>query len=503
MKNPALSQTLDERTAIQRVARNPRLHQWVFLVPRRGLANASDMDRDNKFETSHNTMARRHGKTTGGTLGIGYTASLILGEAEIYKMGAGSDVDSHDPVILYTASTREAARNIIWQELSAMMAMFKCERIDNARMEFQIPRPLTGDRLLVKLMSASDHHKIRGIPGLRKIFADEAQTISEEAFKTSFFPAMQDTRGEMVTAGTATSVGYYRKMISEAVEAGVRTSLLPATMANVFTPSRLAEIRLEQGEAAFRQEFLCDFSVANSSSFWNGLLSELEASPHFFEAQRQPGRTRVMAVDLGMARGFAAWTAEVDYLLNHVDIRDFHSDYVLMERLRADLEGWIPDLILLPHDAKTRQIGAARVRTPLDVFKEVFPESLVYPLQRVQRRAAMIEMATRHMHLLRFPRPGTPFELGTGRGRILLKQFRTAETKAGRKLDRIEKSDSSSHCADALMYLLRGLGASEGQLKTRWAPVARGATGVDMRTDWARSRERQRGLGGMPKSLRL
>ena len=437
----------------------PRPHQLMMYH----YDNLIKYDEEHSVFVANHTWHRRAGKSLTGSNTITKKASEILGEDRIYKIRG--DVDSAYPKIAYLAETKENARNIIWSMLKDSLSVFNGNKPDNNRLSITIPRPHLGDVLEVRLMSLRDHNKIRG-EKYRYIHIDEGQLMTEDALKYSIMATLTDSMGVLQTTGTATSVGYYANYIKGCIERGTFCSVVPITMTQWKTPQEQALMRKEFGEFAFEQEYMCNFNVSTSSAFWNMRLNNLESDKdRFFRAVPRPGRSKVLAVDIGVGKGFAAWSAEVDSHGLNIDILDFYTGYEVLSELRDDLveSNMFPDVVILPHDRKQKRLETHAPRNTEKVFKEVFPQSKIIPLKKPanNQKFMQIQNVTENLGMLSFPPEDAETDAHVGLSH--LKTYRRKQDRTGAVLDTVVK-DGKDHAGDALIHLFEGLKVSSGRV---------------------------------------
>ena len=439
----------------------PRPHQLMMYY----YDKVVKFDEEHSVFVANHTWHRRGGKTTGGRQTIQKKCVEILGEDKVFQIRKG--VDSSYPNIGFLAETKENARNIIWNELVNATSVFPSVKANNNRLVITIPRPHIGDVLEIRLMSLRDHNRIRG-GEYRYIHVDEAQMMTEAALKFSIFATLTDCSGQLQTTGTATSVGYYKKYIAGCISRGTYCTIVPVTMTDWKTPKELEILERDVGSFAYRQEYLCDFDVSTNTAFWNNRLTELERDKsRFFSGLYDNGNAKILAVDIGVGKGFAAWSAQVSHDNIGINIRDYHSDYEVLAHLRNDLleTDNMPDVIILPHDSSSRRLEATKPRTTKKVFKEIFPESQIIPLNKPanNQKFMQIQNVTENLSMLRFPPEEASTDAHIGLSHI--KQYRRAESRDGSPTNQVYKGDGSDHAGDALVHLFEGLKISQGRVK--------------------------------------
>lgn len=459
----------------------PRLHQALIIDPARNLS----FHEEHGIMMSHFCGHRRCGKTDGGVFGFNKLSSDILQEDSIFKMRG--DVDSHNPRLVFMAETKEQARNIVWKQMTQTLTRFSGAKANKTRMTITIPRPSTQDELEIMVLAYRDHERTRGIKA-RYIHADEIQMATETAIKKSIMSTLQDSNGSLLTTGTATSIGHYPQLIKESMEVGISTAIVPVTMTGVFTRKEIEEMRLKYGELAFRQEYLCDFTVSTATTFFEKELDRLEKNPMFYTAAKIPGRPRILGVDIGVKEGFAAWLVEVDPHGMFIDVIDYFHGYEVLDTLRKDLEDnhYIPDCIILPHDRTAKKMGARAPETNQSVYREVFPECHYIGVAKPGNKYMPISQTQLNLHMLRFPPEDAMTDAHMGLH--WLKRFRRKEDKWGSASEVIDKTDAASHCADALIHIFQGLRVKNGvaRMVPRYRLQDRD-TAISIRTDISRN----------------
>lgn len=448
------------------VSQNPALKDLVLReIQILLLSHTNAVDIHNKGVKVATVVGhRRCGKTFGVVLSLLSACVKLYHETEIVKLR--KDVDSWSPQFAFLAETRSAARDIVWGSLQRFFSHFPGVKFNNARLVVEIPRPYLGDTIQIHLKSHRYHDSLRGMK-FRRIYLDEGQRLTETGLTESIFPTLSDSAGDLCITGTASPLGWFKDHTVNAVKRNA-CHILPATMTGVFTPTELQDIENEIGTYAYDVEYLCSFDAPMKGSFYAEELARIENKDWFKRAFKNAGRATLMAVDIGVGEGFAAWIAQVSDDGKEIHILDYYSNYELLSVLKNDLiqDGNVPDVVFVPHDGGTKRLEAVSRRTSHDVFSEVFDDSVIVPLDKSKNRFLDIEQVLRHLYLLRFPPErdalGKPFPTDAWRGFSLLKLYKRKIDKDNRLLDVIEKN-GSEHTADALRYLFMGLQVEEGR----------------------------------------
>ena len=437
-----------------------RPHQLFLRFYRPLLAKTNSM-------MFHYVGHRRSGKSTGESVAIQETCVDTYNETGIFKF-PNSDVDSSFPKIAYIAETQAQARDIIWQQLCLRMSVFRDIEIKQRELRIFVDRPHIGDHMEIMFRSLRNHNQIRGNK-LRHLFVDEAQFMSEDSYAKSVLSTLSDSKGTGITTGTAIPDGYYPELLRRAREEGNPVVIVPASGTQVFSKEQLLQFKLEMGERAFLQEYECDFNVPNKGTFFSEQLYKLERSSGFFNFEYDPSLPLLCGVDIGIAQGMCFWLAQVQG--NRLALIDHFDNYEIMQNVRNDFEDagneaygipYIPDYFYLPHDAKTRTIGARCPHTVKDVVRQIFPESKQIQLKRPGQKMAVITNTAENLHLLGLPPSRVPSDCYGGFQK--LKNYGRVINKEGIITDQIDKRFGHDHTADSLMHLFEGLKIKEGKI---------------------------------------
>ena len=453
-------------------------HQIPLVVPKQTI----ELSPDQLVKEFHANMHRRGGKTESAAVGKRSLTEDILAEQTVFKLR--KNVDSWDPKIAFLAETKENARNIVWGMFKRFFGQRKDVKFNNHRLTIEIPRPHIGDTFELSLHAFRDHDKLRGNK-FRHIHIDERQNMVQDHFDNSIFSTLTDSGGSCFTTGTATSLGDYKKFLISRIELGIPVMIVNVDQTNVFDEAEKADILDKIGPFAYRQEYLCDFSVSSKGTFWESRLLELEKEDAFLTARADDSRFKVLAVDIGVDEGFAAWYVQVHENGLCFDILDYYTGYETLMQLREDhlKNHAMFDAYIIPADSNTRRLESKKRRTSLDVFMEVFPECRPIQLKQSTDSYLDVELVTENINMLRFPPKTVNSDAHLGLG--LLKQYRRKEDAKGNLTRKIYKGDKTSHCGDALKYLFLGLRVRHG--RAHYVPSFRvGVTREDMLYSWVR-----------------
>ena len=426
-------------------------HQIPLVVP----SKMRELTSGNLVRTMDAVMHRRAGKTEAATVGYVNLTNEILAEQSIFKLR--KNVDSWNPKLGFMAETKENARNIVWGYWQKYFGRRKDAKLNNHRLTIEIPRRHIGDKVELSLHAFRDHDKVRG-EKFRYIHVDEVQKMRMKDYRESIYSTLADSGGGCGTTGTASALGDYKEFLNERMAMGAPVMMATVDQTELFDEKEKAAILKEIGPFAYRQEYLCDFTVSTIGTFWEKHLLEMEKEDWFYTATNDPGRLKVLAVDIGVDKGFAAWYVQIHQNGLAIDVLDYYTGYETLSQLREDhIKQWggLFDIYIIPSDAKTRRLEARKKRTSEIVFREAFPECRPIILKQSKDSYLDVELVTDNISMLRFPPQSVVSD--AHQGLQLLKKYRRKEDANGNLTRQIYKGDDSSHCGDAMKYLFLGL----------------------------------------------
>lgn len=107
---------------------------------------------------------------------------------------------------------------------------------------------------------------------------DEPESISgwESFYNEVLLPTLADRDGHLMIIGTVKGRGvlYHAMRKAQKNPSEWYTQKVTTDDTDVFTPAQLAKFREEMGDAAFRQEYLCDWNVEGPNQFISGTICE-------------------------------------------------------------------------------------------------------------------------------------------------------------------------------------------------------------------------------------
>lgn len=431
-------------------------------------------DRDEKINVMNLICHRRAGKSRGASGKCNDDIKTIMSETEIFNFQG--DMDSAYPKIGYIAPTKTQARDIIWNYLKDDLREFPGVEFNNTRLTATIPRPWLSDELQVSLLASKYHDRIRG-GKFRVIFNDEAQDAPEDALETSIKAALEDCNGKLYNFGTPKGDDHFYKFVLHYYNLGAPVFKFPIDKSFVFDKKKIATMIKEYPPDVWDREFLCKFLAPIKGAFYYDILKRLKKEPWFYNAEYFPNESTYLFVDIGVNKAFSVWVAQVPHDQGEViTLLDFYEDYTNLLDLKNDLDddGYFPDVIILPHDARNNVLHLTHSVKVYDLFREMFKYSYIpAPIERSKNLMADIDMVSRNLHMCRLP--AIEMASDTHRGiRYLGEYSRKKDSATGNYTGKIDKSRGVDHCADALRNGMVALGVRDGRIRRRYKFKATG-----------------------------
>lgn len=170
-----------------------------------------------------------------------------------------------DPRLAYVAPRLKQAKQVSWLYLRAMAARVPGTRVNESELFVEFP-----NRARITLYGGSEGNEeaMRGLY-LDGAIVDEVSGMKPSTWSEIMRPTLADRKGWACFIGTPKGIDFFHELYHAAIEReGWGTALYRADEVELpwLPPEELAAARLEMGELAYRQEFLCDFSVAAANA---------------------------------------------------------------------------------------------------------------------------------------------------------------------------------------------------------------------------------------------
>ena len=147
--------------------------------------------------------------------------------------------------------------------------------------------------------------------------------------------------------------------------------LVTATQSGVFTPEMLAQERLEiiaemgpeEGDAFFRQEYMCSFEGAICGSYYGSIMDQLLAEDRICNVPYDPAMPVVTSWDLGIGDASGIWFFQItnteirviDYYETSGEGFQYYAKYL-------QAKPYVYSEHIMPHDIRVRELGTGKSR---------------------------------------------------------------------------------------------------------------------------------------------
>ena len=246
---------------------------------------------------------------------------------------------------------------------------------------------------------------------------------------------------ELAKHAQRTKGWFYQLLTARETEA-----LAPEALADALSEYRA--LYGEQGEALFRQEYLCDWQAGLLGSFYGDFMAAVRKEGRVIECEPIEGEYVHRAWDLGVGDDTSIWWFQAQpsgqlLILDHYAASgqgvEHYRDLIFK---RDAARGWLHGNDYVPHDAKVREWGSGKSR--------------VETMQAIGLKPMLVAMATLDdgINAVRRTLPLCIFHPRTeDSGIAALEQYRREWDDEKKCFKPTAVHDWSSHPADAFRYL--------------------------------------------------
>ncbi len=168
----------------------------------------------------------------------------------------------------YIAPTRDQAKDIAWSYVKDFFGKIPGIRINEADLLVSLPGEWS-----LRLYSGENYDRMRGLY-FDGVVIDEPADIDPNAWNTVVRPCLSDYNGWATFIGTSKGRNHFWKLWTRASDdPDWFTMLLKSSDSGLIPEEELKSIRKETTDAAFQQEYECDFSVGRPGAIYS---SEIE-----------------------------------------------------------------------------------------------------------------------------------------------------------------------------------------------------------------------------------
>lgn len=275
-------------------------------------------------------------------------------------------------------------------------------------------------------------------------------------------PILEENNGWAIFITTPRGENHATAMLDLGMRAeGWFAERLTAKECGVFGEDQLTRIRDEmvallgedEGDAKYRQEFLCDRTAAVPGAYYAKLIQRAEDEGRLAEVRHEPGFPVETHWDLGVGDDTAIWFVQrvgsmihvIDYYENRGEGAPHYADVVLQKGREGR---WVYGDHIVPHDARVRDwsIGVPR----LEVLENLGIRATVQgtkSLTDAGYRADGIDQVRRQLAVCRFDR------VKCERGIKALRNYHREWDDTRKVFSSKPEHDWSSHACDAFRVM--------------------------------------------------
>lgn len=193
---------------------------------------------------------RRAGKTEA------VCARLILAALEMTR-------EHPAPFFAYIAPFLNQAKAVAWDRLKYYGRKIPRTSINESELSLKF---FNGSA--IRIFGADYPDRLRGL-GFDGVVMDEVAQMRPETWPEVVRPALADRSGWAIFIGTPKGQNIFHELYQKALEdpANWYSGLFRADQTGVLPESEIEDLKHNMGANAYAQEFLCDFTAANTDSF--------------------------------------------------------------------------------------------------------------------------------------------------------------------------------------------------------------------------------------------
>jgi len=159
----------------------------------------------------------------------------------------------------YIAPFRNQAKSIAWGMLKRFCGVVPGIAVNEGELSIQFPNSAT-----IRIFGADNPDALRGLR-FDGVVLDEVADMRPAVWQEVVRPALSDRQGWACFIGTPKGLNLFKDLF-DAASAGADgwfAARLRVDETGALPPDEVARLRAEMSDAAFRQEYLCDFSAAS------------------------------------------------------------------------------------------------------------------------------------------------------------------------------------------------------------------------------------------------
>jgi len=378
--------------------------------------------------------------------------------------------EKKSPQGAYIAQNYASAKRIIWAYAKEYSAVYPGVKTNESDLLITIPRPHLKDVVRVQLLGSEKYDSIRGIYLDAAVF-DEYAFSQPNAWKEVVRAALSDREGWAIIISTPDGRNHFydlyqmaEKSMREDPNSDWYARTITAEESGIIPDKELANLRIEIGEEAYQQEFMCSFFSQVKGSYYKHQLDLIRSKGQIKNFPIDVSQETHVAFDLGIGDSMALWFFQL--VGREVHIIDYYEDSgkgldFYMKFIRD--KPYILGEVVLPHDANARELttGLSRVES---LRKMGLSRMRVLPRLGIDDGINAVRMTLPRCFF---------HEANTVRGLECLYSYQKEFNEKMQVFVNKPLHNWSSHGADAMRYLCLSLQALESKSRYNSASLPR------------------------------
>jgi phage terminase large subunit len=336
----------------------------------------------------------------------------------------------------YIAPTRDQAKDIAWPYLLEFSGQIPGTEINRSELMVTYPNQST-----VRLYSGDNYDRMRGLY-FDGVVIDEPADIDPDAWPYVILPCLSDYSGWATFIGTCKGRNAFYRIYRAACSDSENwfTLRLMASESGLIPESELKTLRANMTDAAYRQEYECDWSVGVPGAIYARFVESARNDKRIDKMPVDGGSPVHTAWDLGSPMNTVVWYFQLVGRMIRIVACDRGIDETIVHRVaRMRALGWPFGDHFLPHDAEQTERSGRTLAGEL--------RSAGLTNVRIVPRTTDIWVGINHACQLF---PSLEFRLpDCDSGLESLEAYHTKEVQEGAMVTSQPVHDWSSHAADA------------------------------------------------------
>lgn len=344
----------------------------------------------------------------------------------------------------YICPTYTQAKAVAWNYVKDFCGQIPGVTLNESELRVTMPNGAT-----VQLLGAEKYDALRGRYA-DSVVLDETAHIPSTAWTTVLSPMLADRKGRAMFIGTPQGrMNLFHDVwdyASSGKDPDWRGTLLTYKDTGVLDPKEVDRLRRTLREEEFAQELECSWDAAIRGAYYAKEMAEADRQGRVTTVKHDKELPVYVALDLGWSDAMVA----VFFQQTGTETRVINCETYELTSIPDMVQQWrqLPypvDHVILPHDAKVRELGSGRSRQ--EIFHSLGCSTSICPNQSIHEGISAVRGVLGNTW---FDRDATKVL----REALVAYRSEYDEVKGVHRLTPVH--DWSSHYADAMRYLALG-----------------------------------------------